>query len=124
MEMAVRHVADRHTSDNLMRVYVEPAFKKKRDALLEKIYEVLWPFQRSHAITYNPRSVACTSKDDPESYRQKASKFGSPCEGFLLAAEAMDLAKSYHDVSSALRSTRCYCLLPYRRNYHKLKNFG
>ena len=100
MDMAVMHVAGRYTGDKLVMHYIESAFEKKYEALLKEMQNILWPFQKCHPITYSPRFVSRVWKGNQNSNQHKISNFAKGKSELALAAEAIDLAEAYYDVST------------------------
>jgi len=110
MRLAVDQVAGRYTGHKLMEAYVNPAFDVKYARLEEKIGELLWPYQRCHLITDNPRRFTRTQPQVNDgagvgvvgpSFPWSAYAASHPqCTNeHRIAAEAMDRADVYYDVS-------------------------
>lgn len=94
---AVMHVAGRHTGEKIMQYHMNPAFDRKSDVLDDKISELLWPFQKSHPITYNVAfEKSLSSKHDPFKWILMS---GDDKDAMYSAMEAIDQADSYYSVS-------------------------
>ena len=108
---AIMHVAGRHTGEALMRecVYSNKGFYGNRRALEDKIHELLWPFTKSHPMTYNPKySTRVAAKpESPSASATGAQRWGDiaiDTPGFtddmISAADALDQTEAYYDVSA------------------------
>lgn len=112
MRLAVTHVAGRHTGKKLMQTYVNPAFDAKYKRLEEKVAELLWPYQKCHLITDNPRWFARTQSQSVDGTDAEVAKpqllpwsahvasLRQCSKEHRVAAEAMDRADVYYDVRS------------------------
>lgn len=104
MEAAVMYVAGDHTGRKLMQIYIEPAFERKETTLSEKVSDLLWPYLRTHPITYNPMFNFKTTSENGEKYseRIKAEAKDTDLEPHLIiAAQALDQAETYYEVGYA-----------------------
>lgn len=98
LQLAVSHVAGRHTGEQLMQKYINPAFDNKATALDDKITELLRPYQKSHPITYNPMMIDVGSSNHEPEEREAYAKAHSWTKDIFLAAQALDRTEAYYEV--------------------------
>ncbi|KAK4952403.1 hypothetical protein LTR10_009209 [Elasticomyces elasticus] len=101
LEQAVAHAAGKYTADKLMERYFNPALDKASDALDSKVNELLWPYQKSHPMTANPRY---RSKKDMASSaitgsRADQAQIAVLPSSSITAAEALDRAEMYYEIA-------------------------
>lgn len=117
MRLAVTHVAGRHTGQKLMQEYVNPAFDVKYAQLHAKVEELLWPYQKCHLITDNPRWLTRTQSETTDAQTSESQLPWSAYVASLpqcskehrIAAEAMDRADVFYDVRSCVNSSLRLC---------------
>jgi hypothetical protein len=121
LKYAVIHVGGRHTGEKLMRGFMDQSFNEIGSKLEQKLTELLWPYQKSHPSTQNPKyssrislskKTQCSQnvkestddKDNEEnddsdvSWAETALKLNYENE-LVFAAEALDITDAYYDVS-------------------------
>ncbi|KAK3636443.1 hypothetical protein LTR56_014230 [Elasticomyces elasticus] len=109
LEQAVVHAAGKYTADKLMERYFYPALDKASDALDSKVNELLWPYQKSHPMTANPRYRPKKDRaSSPGDEQGLAHTTGSRVEqaqtaalpsSSVTAAEALDRAEMYYEIA-------------------------
>jgi len=116
LSAAVLFVAGRHAGEKVMRKFLNEPLERKQDALESKIKELLWPYQKSHPMMYNPEYLSrlsapsfsassdASSRRDEELFSERYAKAAEfdlqlPCD-LVSAAEAMDKAEVYYEVST------------------------
>lgn len=101
VRLAVVHVAGSHTAGRLFEHHIDPALDTKGDRLSEKVSDILWPYRASHPITYHGQLDSRTAEDNESSWAHKARR---DREDLLPAAQALDQAEAYYDVSTYPRT--------------------
>ncbi|KAK4890570.1 hypothetical protein LTR27_010732 [Elasticomyces elasticus] len=101
LEQAVVHAAGKHTADKLMERYFYPALDKASDTLDSKINELLWPYQKSHPMTANPRyrSQKDTASSAITGCRVDQAQVATLPSSSIAAAEALDRAEMYYEIA-------------------------
>ncbi|KAK5725055.1 hypothetical protein LTR17_013254 [Elasticomyces elasticus] len=109
LEQAVVHAAGKYTADKLMERYFYPALDRASDSLDSKVNELLWPYQKSHPMTANPKYRS--KKDKTSSFSDEqglAHTTGSRVDqaqtaalpsSSVTAAEALDRAEMYYQIA-------------------------
>ncbi|KAK5743945.1 hypothetical protein LTR17_002283 [Elasticomyces elasticus] len=101
LEQAVVHAAGKYTADKLMERYFYPALDKASDTLDSKINELLWPYQKSHPMTANPRyrskkDMASSAITGSRVDQAQIAALPSPS---IIVAEALDRAEMYYEIA-------------------------
>lgn len=109
---AIGHIAGEHTGRKLQSKYADPALEAKKNRLGEKVDELLWPYQRCHLLTNDPRWTAGTRSCRPINPEAGALS-PNPAARWLtlaaqrsygakemVAADAMDRAEVFYEVST------------------------
>ncbi|KAK5713567.1 hypothetical protein LTR15_011267 [Elasticomyces elasticus] len=109
LEQAVVHAAGKFTADKLMEKFFHPALDKASDALDSKIRELLWPYQKSHPMTANPkyrskgpRTTSFSGEPGltfPTFSRVDHAHAASLPPPSVAAAEALDRAEMYYEIA-------------------------
>lgn len=111
VKAAVFYVAGRYTGEKLLEQFIHDSFDSKYTKLKDKLKELLWPYQKSHPVTYNPKysarlnpkSLSSSEGDLDESSTLWANvarelRFE---DNLVFAAEALDKAEVYYEVRYA-----------------------
>ena len=122
LESAVMHVGGRHTGKKLMDGFIHQSLSEIGIKLEQKLTELLWPHQKSHLSTENPKyhsrvsaskKTLCSrnvegSTDDRESedqnYVDSWSEIALKLDfqpRLLSAAEALDTTDAYYEVGNS-----------------------
>lgn len=119
-----------HTAKALAHLLIGPWMDLKRQALSEKLHEILQPYEDFHAITFNPEFIrkrnelygeilkgeketiakvvaGGNGEDEPEIKRRLSGYNRKPNEYASSSSEILDLMHAYYDVSSAISSLWC-----------------
>lgn len=121
LKCAVMHVAGRHTGEKLMNAFIDRPFNEIGKKLVQRLNDLLWPYQKSHPSTQNPnyssrvspskktqRSQDIADSKNDENNEQKLDADDAWAEiavklkyrhDFVFAAEALDITDAYYDVS-------------------------
>ena len=114
LELAIMHVAGPHTGDALLRAYVYPradgeGFDSRRTFLEAKINELLWPYNKSHPMTYHSSYNTKVNSDSQSQFKARKLKWVDLARSdnrfsvdMVHAADALDKTEDYYDVCEAL----------------------
>jgi GTP-binding protein EngB required for normal cell division len=116
-----------HTATALEQFLISPWMKSKHDALMNKLNEILRPYEIFHAITFNPefirkrnelyaemledekktitKVVAGGNGDDEPEIKKRLSRYNRKTNEYASSSsEILDLMHAYYNVSSAISS--------------------
>ncbi|KAK5674786.1 hypothetical protein LTS10_012522 [Elasticomyces elasticus] len=109
LEQAVVHAAGKYTADKLIERYFYPALDKASDSLDSKVNELLWPYQKSHPMTANPKyrskkdRVSSLSDEQGLAHttgsRVDQAQTAALPSSSVTAAEALDRAEMYYEIA-------------------------